>query len=75
MVPALPSMEAERTIAEIERIFAAPDIRHSAQPTSLRGIEGMTKCSRRVHGSGFGSISGFAAEGCSARIPAWPPSR
>ena len=35
---------------------------HSAQATSLLPIEGTTKCSRIAHGSGSGSISGFAAE-------------
>jgi hypothetical protein len=35
---------------------------HSAQATSLRRIEGMTKCSRIARGSGFGSSTGSAAE-------------
>jgi hypothetical protein len=37
-------------------------IGHSAQATSLRRIEGMTKCSHIARGLGFGSDMGSAAE-------------
>ena len=58
-------MDVERIIDEIEQLkemFGAPDIGHSAQPTSLMPIEGMTKCSTIAHGSGFGGSTGFAPE-------------
>jgi hypothetical protein len=58
-------MDVERIIDEIEQLkemFGAPDIGHSAQPTSLMPIEGMTKCSRIAHGSGCRNGMDFVAE-------------
>ncbi len=58
-------MDVERIIDEIEQLqemFEAPDISHSAQATSLLPIEGTTKCSRRALGSGCGSILVSAAD-------------
>ena len=55
-------MDVERIIDEIEQLqemFEAPDISHSAQATSLLPIEGTTKLSRRARG--FGSGSGMAS--------------
>jgi hypothetical protein len=58
-------MDVERIIDDIEQLqemFEAPELDHSAQATSLLLIEGTTKCSLRVLGSGCGSISAFAAD-------------
>src|SRR5437899_12796914 len=58
-------MDVERIIDDIEQLqemFEAPDIRHSAQATSRLLIESTMKCSRTALGSGCGSSTGFAAE-------------
>ncbi len=50
-------MDVERIIDEIEQLqemFEAPDIGHSAQVTSVLPIAGTTKCSRIALGAGFG---------------------
>jgi hypothetical protein len=45
-----------------KEMFEAPDIRHSAQATSLLPIEGITKCWRIAYGFAYGSSTGFAVE-------------
>jgi hypothetical protein len=58
-------MDVERIIDEIEQLqemFEAPDIRPLPRATSLRRIEGTTKCSRIALGFGFGSRTGFVAD-------------
>jgi hypothetical protein len=57
-------MDVERIIDEIEQLqeISKRRIGHSARATSLRRIDGTTKCSRIALGFGFGSSTGFAAE-------------
>jgi hypothetical protein len=70
-------MDVERIIDEIEQLqemFEAADIGHSAQATFLLPIEGTTKCSHIVRGLTFGSGMACAA-GRSRQCSDWARRR
>jgi len=58
-------MDVERIIDDIEQLqemFEAPDIRHSAQAISQRRTEGTMRSSPIARGFGSGSILASAAD-------------